>query len=83
MSKPDERREPLVKQISRNYSRMNATARRQRLELLIGIFGFFTAVAFVITLVAEVQGKSALKEAAVLALFVLLTFSAVRAWKRS
>ena len=81
MSKPHEGREPLIEDLSRK-AQMNPTARQQRFEVLIGILGFFTFVALVTTVVAEVQGKAAFTEAAVLAVFVLATFFAIRAWNR-
>ena len=59
------------------------SARRQRWEMAIGILGFFTVVAFIVTVVAEVRGEPALNEAIVLAGFVLLTYLAYRAWQRS
>lgn len=58
-------------------------ARRQRLDMLIGIFGFFTLAAFVVAVLAEVQGKSALREAVVLLFFAVLLGLVVRARRRS
>jgi threonine/homoserine/homoserine lactone efflux protein len=51
--------------------------------MVLGILGFFTVVALVVTVVAEVRGEPALNEAIVLAGFVLLTYLAYRAWQRS
>ncbi len=83
MSKPHEEREPLIKNPSRAVRPLKPTARRQRFEVLVGLLGFFTVVALVTTVVAEVQGKPALREALVLAVFSLATYLAVRGWRRS
>ena len=61
---------------------MHPRARAQRLEMVIGILGFFTAVAFVVTVVAEVRGQSALREALVLLGFVLLLGYTIRVRRR-
>jgi hypothetical protein len=50
--------------------------------MLIGILGFFTAVAFVVAAVAEVRGQAALREALVLLFFALLLGLAIRARRR-
>ena len=83
MSKPHEERGSFIKNASRGTRQLKPTARRQRFEVLIGLLGFFTAVALVTTVVAEVQGKPALTEAGVLAAFSLATYLAVRGWRRS
>jgi hypothetical protein len=44
---------------------------RRRLDILIGILGFFTAVALVDTVVLEVRGEPALRQALVLLGFAL------------
>jgi hypothetical protein len=49
--------------------------------MLIGVLGFFTAVAFIQTLILELQGKPALRSALVLLGFVVLLLLAVR-WRR-
>ena len=59
------------------------SARRQRLEMVLGILGFFTFVALVVTVVAEVRGDPALVEVLVLVFFLALTYYAYRAWQRS
>ena len=59
------------------------SARRQRLEMVLGILGFFTVVSLVVTVVAEVRGDSALVEVIVLVFFLGLTYYAYRAWQRS
>jgi hypothetical protein len=51
--------------------------------MVIGVLGFFTAVAFVITVVAEIQGEPALRPALVLLLFVVLLGLAIRARRRT
>ena len=60
---------------------MHPRAKAQRLEMVIGVLGFFTAVAFVQTLVLELQGRPALHSALVLLGFVVLLGLAVR-WRR-
>jgi predicted membrane-bound spermidine synthase len=45
--------------------------RRQNFEILIGVLGFFTVVAFVATAVAELHGDSSLRQALILAMFVV------------
>jgi hypothetical protein len=50
--------------------------------MLIGILGFFTAVALVVTVIAEVRGQAALREALVLLVFVALLGLAIRARRR-
>jgi hypothetical protein len=61
---------------------MHPRARAQRIEMLIGILGFFTAVALVVTVIAEVRGQAALREALVLLVFVVLLGLAIRARRR-
>jgi hypothetical protein len=58
---------------------MNPRAKAQRLEVLIGILGFFTAIAFVSAAVQELRGEQAITEAIVLAFFVLCLWLAIRA----
>ena len=60
---------------------MHPRAKAQRIEMLIGVLGFFTAVAFIQTLVLELQGKPALRSAMVLLGFVVLLWLAIR-WRR-
>ncbi len=62
---------------------MHPRARAQRLEMVIGILGFFTAVAFVVTVVAELRGAPALRPALVLLGFVVLLGLAIRVRRRS
>lgn len=61
---------------------MHPRAKAQRLEMVIGLLGFFTAVAFVVTVVAELRGEPALRPALVLLLFVVLLGVAIRARRR-
>jgi uncharacterized membrane protein len=56
-------------------------AKAQRVEMLIGVLGFFTAVAFIETVVMELRGKEALRSAMVLLGFVVLLGLAIR-WRR-
>jgi hypothetical protein len=51
--------------------------------MLVGGLGFFTAVAFVAAVVAEVRGEAAVREALVLLGFVVLLGLAVRARRRT
>jgi hypothetical protein len=51
--------------------------------MVIGVLAFFTAVAFVITVVAEVRGQPALRSALVLLLFAVLLGVAIRALRRT
>ena len=60
---------------------MHPRAKAQRIEMLIGVLGFFTAVAFIQTVVLELQGKPALRSAMILLGFVVLLGLAVR-WRR-
>ena len=60
---------------------MHPRAKAQRIEMLIGVLGFFTAIAFVQTVVLELQGKSALRSALILLGFVVLLGLAIR-WRR-
>jgi hypothetical protein len=49
--------------------------------MLIGVLGFFTAVAFIDTVVLELRGQEALRSALVLLGFVVLLGLAIR-WRR-
>ena len=60
---------------------MHPRAKAQRIEMVIGVLGFFTAVAFVQTVVLELQGKPALRSALILLGFVVLLGLAIR-WRR-
>ena len=62
---------------------MHPRARAQRLEMVIGVLGFFTAVSFVITVVAELRGEPALRPALVLLFFAVLLGLAIRARRRT
>ena len=61
---------------------MHRQAQLQRMDVLLGILGFFTAAAFVIAAVAEVRGRPALRPALVLLGFALLLGLGIRARKR-
>lgn len=58
---------------------MNPRAKAQRLDVLIGILGFFTAMAFISALVTEVRGQDALFEALILSGFAIGLWLAIRA----
>ncbi len=60
---------------------MHPRAKAQRIEMLIGVLGFFTAIAFIQTVVLELQGKAALRSAMILLGFVVLLGLAIR-WRR-
>jgi hypothetical protein len=53
------------------------------MEMVLGILGFFSVVALVVTVVAEVRGDPALVEVIVLVFFLSLTYYAYRVWQRS
>jgi len=56
-------------------------AKAQRVEMLIGVLGFFTAVAFIETVLLELRGRPALRSALILLGFLVLLGLAVR-WRR-
>jgi hypothetical protein len=58
-------------------------ARAQRLEVLIGILGFFILMAFIQTVTFELQGKSAGLSAAVLLALVVALWFAIKAKRRT
>ena len=60
---------------------MHPRAKAQRIEMVIGVLGFFAAIAFVQTVVLELQGKPALRSALILLGFVVLLGLATR-WRR-
>ena len=60
---------------------MHPRAKAQRIEMLIGVLGFFTAIAFIETVVLELRGKEALRSALILLGFVVLLGLAIR-WRR-
>jgi hypothetical protein len=57
-------------------------ARAQRLEMVIGILGFFTLMAAIQTVVLEVRGESAVAAALLLAALCVLLWLAIRARRR-
>ena len=59
------------------------TARKQHLEMVLGMLGFFTVISFVVAAAAEVQGKSAGVEVLVLVAFLAATWLTYRAWRRA
>ena len=60
---------------------MHPRAKAQRIEMVIGVLGFFTAIAFIDTVVLELKGEPALRSALVLLGFVVLLGLAIR-WRR-
>jgi hypothetical protein len=58
-------------------------ARAQRLDVLIGILGFFVFMAFVQTVIFELQNKSAGFSAAVLLALVVALWFAIKARRRT
>ena len=60
----------------------NPRARAQRLDMLIGILGFFTLMAFIQTVVLELRGQAAGLSAFLLAVLVGLVLLAVRARRK-
>ena len=60
---------------------MHPRAKAQRIEMLIGVLGFFTAITFIETVVLELQGRPALRSAMILLGFVVLLGLAIR-WRR-
>ncbi|HJW64524.1 MAG TPA: hypothetical protein VJ849_13570 [Actinomycetes bacterium] len=60
---------------------MHPRAKAQRIEMLIGVLGFFTAIAFIDTVVLELRGREALRSALILLGFVVLLGLAIR-WRR-
>lgn len=61
---------------------MHRQALIQRVDMLLGIVGFFTAVSFIIAVVDEVRGRPALRPALVLLGFALLLGLGIRARRR-
>jgi uncharacterized protein (TIGR03382 family) len=53
-------------------------AKAQRLDVLIGILGFFTFMAFVQALVTEIKGDNAVGEAVLLAVLLAVLVLVVR-----
>ena len=51
--------------------------------MLIGFTGFFTLIAFVSAVVAELRGKPALLEDAVLLFFLVILVLTIRSWRRA
>jgi hypothetical protein len=65
-----------------NLSGMHPVAKRQRLEVLIGILGFFTVMAFIAAVVEVVNGDPGVTPALVLLGCLLLSWLAVAARAR-
>ncbi|WP_027502108.1 MULTISPECIES: hypothetical protein [Rhodococcus] len=60
----------------------NRARRRQQVEMLIGILGFFTVMAFIGAVAGIVRGDPGLTESLVLAGCVVLLGLAVAVWRR-
>ncbi len=58
-------------------------ARRERLEVGLGVLSFFSLAAVVSTLVAELSGHAALTEALVSLLFLVPTYLVYRMWRKA
>ena len=52
--------------------RNKQSPRAAHFDMLIGFLGFFTVVAFIVTLVAELSGESAVVQALILLVLVLV-----------
>ncbi|MBA2559492.1 MAG: hypothetical protein H0V07_06315 [Propionibacteriales bacterium] len=61
---------------------MHPIARRQRLEMFIGILGVFTVMAFISAVIVEVKGEPALRPVLVVLLFGIPLLMVIRAWRR-
>lgn len=57
-------------------------ARAQRLDMLIGLLGFFTVMAFIQTVLLELRGQAAGLSALFLAVLVVLLLLAARARRK-
>jgi succinate-acetate transporter protein len=64
-------------------TRSHPRARAQRLDVLLGILGFFTLMAFIQTVVLEIRGQSAGFSALVLLVLVVAVGLAYRARRRT
>jgi len=56
--------------------------RRENLDIFLGVLGFFTALVFLSTAVAEVQGEPSLTRALVLAVLVSLVLTTLYVRRR-
>ncbi|MFC9789491.1 hypothetical protein [Rhodococcus sp. NPDC127528] len=61
---------------------MNRARRRQQLEMLIGLLGFFTAVSFLAAAAGIVRGNPGLTASLVLLGCVAALALAIRAWRK-
>ncbi len=64
-------------------ARTNPRARAQRLDVLIGILGFFTVMAFLQAVVLEIRGDPATGAALILLVFAVALGLAWRARRRT
>jgi hypothetical protein len=64
-------------------SSSHPVARRQRLEVAVGFVGFFTLIAFVSAVAAELRGGSGAPEVLALLFFLVVLGLTIRSWRRS
>lgn len=67
--------------IAEGVASQEQSARLQRLEIALGLVGFFTLMALVSTVAATLSGKPAVAEALIAAGFVALTVPVHRRWR--
>jgi hypothetical protein len=60
---------------------MHPAARRQRLEVILGFLGFFTAIALINAVVLLARGTAGIVPSLVLLGFVILFALALRSWR--
>ncbi|MBA3266607.1 MAG: hypothetical protein H0T14_09620 [Nocardioidaceae bacterium] len=63
------------------WGRQSNERKSEHLETLMGLLGFFTVVAFVATVWAELTGKPALAEVGVLVAFLAALYVTYRSWR--
>ncbi|MBD8507056.1 hypothetical protein HT102_11210 [Hoyosella sp. G463] len=61
---------------------MHPIALRQRLEIMLGFTGFFTAITLISTIVGIVQGETGLGPSLLLLVCATLFLTAYRKWRR-
>ena len=64
-------------------SSSHPVARRQRLEVAVGFVGFFTLIALISAVAAELRGGSGAPEVLVLLFFLVVLGLTIRSWRRS
>ncbi|MBA2444047.1 MAG: hypothetical protein H0V49_01780 [Nocardioidaceae bacterium] len=63
------------------WGRQSNARKREHLETLLGLVGFFTLAALVTTVWAELSGRPALIEVGVLVLFLAAFYFTYRSWQ--